>query len=187
MALNARFPLVAVFTAGLFAGGSADAGDAPSVTARSGEDLARAAAETWAPDARLIYVENDENLGPAGRSQRWGYLFHSSTEDGSRAYSVRGEKILHAADLGFTFDAPPLPAEWIDSESALAAAEAKGGSEFRTEHGAEIRSMFLVRGLFHPDDPDASTWAVVYDSPSAPGLWILVDAETGKVVKKWRG
>ena len=25
------------------------------------------------------------------------------------------------------------------------------------------------------------------DSPSAPGLWILVDAETGKVVKKWRG
>jgi len=173
--------------AALTASAAARAGDLPPATARGGEDLARAAAESWAADARLVYVENDEELGPAGRSARWGYLFHSPTEKTSRAYSVRGGKIVHAGDLGFVFDAPPLPDRWIDSEPALAAAEAKGGAQFRAEHEGEIRAMFLVRGLFHPRDPDAGTWAVVYDSPSAPGLWVLVDAETGKVVKTWRG
>ena len=47
--------------------------------------------------------------------------------------------------------------------------------------------MLLVRGLLHPEKPDRATWAVVYDSPDAPGLWVVIDAETGKVVRKWRG
>jgi hypothetical protein len=100
---------------------------------------------------------------------------------------VRGEKILHAGDLPFLFDAPPLPEEWIDSRAALAAAEDEGGASFRAEHAGELRTMLLVRGLFHPRDPDGATWAVVYESPSAPGLWVVVDAATGKVVKTWRG
>jgi hypothetical protein len=38
-----------------------------------------------------------------------------------------------------------------------------------------------------PEHPDVPTWAVVYESDSAPGLWMLVDAGSGEVVKRWRG
>jgi hypothetical protein len=171
----------------LAAAGAVRAEEPAAATARTGEDLARAAAETWASDARLIYVENDEAIESGGSSPRWGYLFHSTMRDASRVYSVSGGKILHAGDLPFLFDAPPLPEEWIDSAAALAAAEDDGGTKFRTEHGGELRTMLLVRGLFHPNDPDGATWAVVYESPSAPSLWVVVDAASGKVVKTWRG
>jgi hypothetical protein len=167
--------------------GPARPGDAPPVTARSGEDLARAAAEIWAADARLIYVENDQGLTLGGGSGTWGYLFYSPSEDACRAYSIRDDEIIHAEDLEFAFDAPPLPATWIDSAAALDAAEQSDGAQFRKENGGTLRSMFLVRGLFHPSDPDAATWAFVYGSPTVPGLWVIVDAESGKVVRRWRG
>ena len=186
MPFDPRSGLLA-FTAFALAVAPVRAGTTLSVTARSGEDLVRAAAEIWAGDARLIYVENDEDVLTDGSSLRWGYLFYSPSEDDARAYSVRGDEILVAEDLAFAFDAPPLPSAWIDSAHALAAAEAAKGAQFREEHDGRLRSMFLVRGLFHPDDPDSATWAVVYDSPAASGLWVIVDAESGKVVKKWRG
>ena len=50
--------------------GTARAGDAPPFTARAGEDLARAAALTWADDARLVYVESDAPLTPEGAAAR---------------------------------------------------------------------------------------------------------------------
>ena len=140
----------------------------------------------WAEDARLIYVENDEGVDAAGSAERWGYLFYSPALDAARAYSVRGEQIRTATDLDFDFAAPPLPGVWIDSAEALAVAEKKG-ADFREKHGATVTAMFLVRGLLYPEDPDVPTWAVVYGSSSTSGLWVVVDAVSGKVVKTWRG
>jgi hypothetical protein len=172
----------------LFAAGSAAAEDAaPPFSARAGEDLARDAAAAWSGDARLVYVENDEPLGDAGLAERWGYLFYSPSLDDVRAYSVRDGKIRTAVNPRFDFEAPPLPGEWIDSGEALAAAEKKQGREFREKHAGSVRAMFLVRGLLDPEHPDVPTWAVVYGSGSAPGLWVVVDAASGKVVKTWRG
>lgn len=162
------------------------AGEPARATARSGEGLARAAAVAWADDARLIYVENDEAVGADGAAERWGYLFHSPSREASRAYSVRGEKIVTAIDAPFEFAAPPLPGPWIDSGEALTAAEKKG-ADYRKDHGGRVRAMFLVRGLMDTAHPDAPTWAVVYESATASGLWVVVDARTGKVVKTWRG
>ncbi|NNE43969.1 MAG: PepSY domain-containing protein, partial [Gemmatimonadetes bacterium] len=162
------------------------AGDALPFTARHGEDLARDGAAAWADDARLIYVENDEGVDALGTAERWGYLFYSPALDAARAYSVRGDEIRTATDLEFDFAAPPLPGEWIDSAQALAAAEEKG-AKFREKHGGSVTSMFLVRGLLYPENPDVPTWAVVYGSPTTSGLWVVVDAVSGKVVKTWRG
>ena len=53
----------------------ARAGDHPPFSARSGLDLARDAARRWAPDARLVYLENDEPVAEDGTAVRWGYLF----------------------------------------------------------------------------------------------------------------
>jgi hypothetical protein len=168
-------------------GGVARAGEAPTFTAREGCDLARDAALAWSDDAELVWIESDEAVGEAGAAERWGYLFYSPGRDAARGYSVRDGRIRVAHDLGFAFPAPPIQAEWIDSGRALAAAEEAEGESFRAEHGGRVRSMLLVRGLLNAQDPGVVTWAVVYESASAPGLWVVVDARTGEVVRTWRG
>jgi hypothetical protein len=165
---------------------SAGADDASTRSARDGAPLALEAAAAWAADARLVYVENDEPVVASGQAGRWGYLFFSPSLAAARAYSVRDGKIRVASDFAFDFDAPPLPAEWLDSDAALAAAD-DHSRDYRKSNGTTVRSMFLVRGLLDPGDPDRSTWAVVYDAPAASSLWVVVDASSGKVVKTWRG
>jgi hypothetical protein len=166
---------------------AAMAGTSAPFTARRGVELARDAARTWAPDAQLVYLENDEMVSIDGTAIRWGYLFYSSTAGKARGYSVRDGKILEAADLDFDFEAPPLPDEWIDSEQALTAAEKKAGQAYRREHGGRLSAMLLVRGAFDEEKPDASTWTLVYTSDTAPALFVVVDAAKGNVVRTWRG
>ena len=59
--------------------------------------------------------------------------------------------------------------------------------EFREKHGGRLATMLLMRGAFHDGDPDRTTWTVVYTSPSAPSLWVVVDAADGSVRRTWRG
>ena len=165
----------------------AHAGEPVPYSARAGESLARDAATAWSGDAKLVYVENDEDVQLGGTAGRWGYLYYSEIRQKARAYSIRDGKIRTAIDLPFDFEAPPLPDEWIDSGAALLTAEKEKGADFREKHAGTLRAMVLVRGILHPDDPDAPTWAVVYDSETSPGLWVVIDARTGEVVKTWRG
>ena len=177
----------ALIAATALAGSPARAGDHPPYSALSGLEIARDAALTWSPDARLVYLENDEPVSADGNAVRWGYLFRSESRGKARGYSVRDGKILEATDLGFDFDAPPLPDSWIDSAVALAAAEGKAGAKFRLEHGGRLAAMLLVRGAFYDREPDASTWTLVYTSDNEPALFVVVDAAEGKVVRTWRG
>jgi hypothetical protein len=156
-------------------------------TARAGQALATEAALAWSDDASLIWVENDEPVTDTGDAARWSYLFYSAHRDAARAYSIRGSDVVSAQDLSFSFPAPPVEGEWIDSSRALAIAEGDRGAQSRRAEAGRLRSMLLVRGLLHQDAPDAVTWAVVYESANAPGLWIVVDASSGKVVRTWRG
>ncbi len=158
-----------------------------TVTARAGLEQAFDAARTWSQDAFLIYVENDEPLAAQGDATRWGYLFHSPTRGVSRGYSIQNGEIKVAEDLGFAFDSPPLPGLWVDSTDALLAAEEDAGREYRERTGGQVASIFLVGGLLHPKNPEAATWAVFYTSASEPSLWVVVDADTGDVVRTWRG
>ncbi|MBE0566767.1 MAG: hypothetical protein IH621_12450 [Krumholzibacteria bacterium] len=163
------------------------AGEPPAVGARAGLDLATDAARIWAPDARLVYLENDEDLTGQGTAARWGYLYYSPERDAARGYTVRQGRIAEAADLGFAFPAPPLPETWIDSGAAVAAAEQEHGRRFRQEQGGRLGSALLIRGALHDQRPDAATWAVVYVSDTGAPLTVVVDAATGKVVRTWRG
>jgi dipeptidyl aminopeptidase/acylaminoacyl peptidase len=163
------------------------AAERPPFEARAGLDIANAAAQAWSPDAYLVYVENDEDLNGQGAAVRWGYLFYSPSLETSRGYSVRDGRLAVAEYLTMKFDAPPLGAGWIDSGAALAIAEKKAGLEFRTEHGATLSTMLLMRGAFHGDDPDETTWTLIYSSPDAPSLFVVIDAAQGKVRRMWRG
>jgi hypothetical protein len=155
--------------------------------ARAGLDLAAAAARIWSADAALVYIENDETVGDDGSAQRWGYLFYSPALKKSRAYSIRGGAILVAEDLDMKFEAPEVNSGWIDSGAALSAAEQAVGRSFRQAHHATLSTMLLSRGAFSAQDPDETTWTIIYSSPDAPSLFVLVDAAGGKVRRTWRG
>lgn len=161
--------------------------EAPAVAARAGLDLAWAAARSWAPDAFLTYIENDESLDDTGASPRWGYLFHSPSLDQSRVYSIRDGKILVAENLDMKFEAPALAMDWIDSGAALAAADKSAGRNFRTRHQGRLATMLLMRGAFQDGDPDETTWTLIYTAPDAPALFVVVDAVGAKVRRTWRG
>ena len=165
------------------------AGEADAFSARAGLALAQEAASAWAPDARLVYIENDEPLHADGRCERWGYLFSSKSLGRSRGYSLEGDAIEVAEDLPFEFDAPPLPAEWLDSEGALSRALAEHVADETPAGSAPpaLRTMFLVRGVLSLDDPDAAAWGIVYASSNPDQRLVVVDARSGKVVRTWRG
>src|SRR5213075_3378283 len=81
------------------AGPRASADEPALFGARAGLDLAHEAADAWARDAVLVYIENDEDLDAQGAAARWSYLFYSSALDQLRFYSVRAGKILVAENL----------------------------------------------------------------------------------------
>ena len=47
--------------------------------------------------------------------------------------------------------------------------------------------MLLLRGAFEDGNPDQTTWTLIYTSPTAPSLFVVVDAVQGKVRRTWRG
>jgi hypothetical protein len=158
-----------------------------AVSARDGLALAESSARNWAEDSVLVYLENDDSVDAQGGAARWGYLFYSAHLDRWRAYSLSDDKVEEAGDLGFAFDAPPVDSEWIDSGRAFSAAEDAGGRDYRSDHGGALRNMLLIRGAFGEDDPNRTTWTLIYDAASAPSLFVVIDAENGDVVRAWKG
>lgn len=167
--------------------GVAGARDHTPFPAGAGVDGTAAAARVWAADAFLVYIENDEDVGDRGTAPRWGYLYYSPSLQKSRVYSLRDGAIVVAEDLEMKFEAPPLAARWVDSDAALAAADERAGRAFCREHHGRLSQMLLSRAMFESDDPDATTWTVIYTSPHAASLFVLVDAASGAVRRTWRG
>ena len=184
-----RWSVASLLLAALLFGAIAHA--EPTVSpARSGLGLAAAAATAWAPDAELVYVENDEPLDASGRSARWGYLFRSATLGRARVWSVRDGRIVTAENLELRFDAPPLPASWLDSDAVLSAfltaAEKATAQVARREGRGQLATMLLMRGAESGSDRDATTWTFVYAASGGAALHVVVDAATGQVKRTWR-
>ena len=159
--------------------------ESPVTSARSSLWLATVAAHAWAPDAQLVYLENDEALDASGRSARWGYLFRSASLGRARAWSVRDGRIVSAENLELRFDAPPLPAGWLDSDVVVAAAE-KAATSARREPRGRLVTLLLMRGAESDRDRDVTTWTFVYRAPGGASLHVVVDAVSGKVQRTWR-
>lgn len=179
--------VIAACTLFLFWSSAAHAGPKVPFTAHQGLELARDSAKVWAPDAELVYLENDEPLRSDGTAERWGYLFYSADADASRGYSLRDGKVLEATDLDFDFNAPPLSNSWLDSGVVLEVAEKEVGRAYCEAHQGQLSTMILIRGAFHEKDPDRSTWVVTYTSATEPALLVVVDAAKGEVVRTWKG
>ena len=165
----------------------APAAERVPVHARAGLDLARAAATIWSPDAYLVYLENDEPLDTHGAAPRWSYLYHSPALKKSRVYSIRDGKILVAEDLAMKFEAPPVAGEWIDSAEAFSISDEGPARRYCFEHAGRAATMLLMRGAIQENEPDRTTWMLVYNAPNLPSLFVVLDARDGTVLRTWRG
>lgn len=165
----------------------ARADDRTPVHAQAGLAIATDAARTWAADAHLIYVENDDVLDSHGAALRWGYLFYSPALKKARVYSVRTGRIVVAEDLHMKFEAPPIAGPWIDSGEALRISDHGVARLFRLEHDGRLDTMLLMRGAIQEDDPDHTTWMLVYTAPNIPSMFVVIDASDGTVLRVWRG
>jgi hypothetical protein len=163
------------------------AADRVPVQARAGLDLATAAARVWSPDAALVYLENDEPLDTHGAAERWGYLFYSATLEKSRGYSVRAGKIVVAEDLPLKLEAPPVQGDWIDSGTAYRLSDEGPARRYCFEHDGRLKTMLLMRGAIQEDDPNQTTWMLVYNAPNLPALFVVLAASDGRVLRTWKG
>lgn len=151
-------------------------------TARDGIVLASAAADAWADDARLVWIENDAPLAGDGRAASWGYLYYSPEKHAMRSYSVGSERIEVAQDHSVGAEAPAVESEWMDSVEAAQYVWEQGGGEFCGTEGS-LDKLLLVRGVF----VSGTAWIGIYRNGDGPRLYVVVDAQSGDLLRRWRG
>ncbi len=153
---------------------------AAPVTARAGLALAEQAADAWADDARLVWVENDSPLDAAGRAASWGFLFWSPTRGAMRSWSVRDNVIERAEDHAVTAPAPALEI-WVDSDAVVQGARSRALEA--CESGCALENLLLVHGVFDK----GTAWVAVFSTPEGPSIYVVCDAASGRVLRDWRG
>lgn len=151
-------------------------------TARDGLALAASAADAWADDARLVWVENDALIDAFGQAESWGYLYYSPGKHAMRSWSVHGAEIIEAVDQALVAEAPGLDANWKDSAEIAAAAVLKAAEELGVTSPV-FDSLVLVRGVFAP----GTAWVAVFSNGGGPRLFLLFEARSGDLQRKWRG
>lgn len=150
-------------------------------SARGNLMVAMTAADSWADDARLVWIENDSPLQRDGSAIAWGYLFYSAANGSMRSYSIRDGKIRLAEDHAVTTAAPSVEQAWKDSPEVAPQAW-KRAQEYCAE-GCELETMLLVSGVFH----SGVTWVAVFSSGQGPRLHVVVDASSGGFLRRWKG
>jgi len=95
---------------------------------------------------------------------------------------VRDGRITTAVDHTVSAEAPALDPAWKDSGEIAPLAWSGGGREFCAAGGTLVH-LVLVRGVFAPE----SAWCAVFDNGNGPDLYVLLDAKSGDVKKRWRG
>ncbi|UCE03590.1 MAG: hypothetical protein JSW67_05235 [Candidatus Latescibacterota bacterium] len=149
-------------------------------SARGCLEVALQAADAWADDAQLVWLENDAPVDAEGRADAWGFLFFSPQQGAMRSYSVREGVLALADDHAVTAPAPALET-WVDSGD-IAQRAWKRANE-KCESGCALATLLLVRGVFAHE----TTWVAVFQSTSGPRLFVVMDAANGKIIRDWRG
>ncbi|WP_210374148.1 T9SS type A sorting domain-containing protein [Rhodothermus bifroesti] len=114
---------------------------------------------------------------PDGKALLWVYLYGSSDADPQVLALVQGSSgtllpllLGSASQLGLPVPLPPLPTPFVDSDVAVAAAEASGGADFRLAVSNAVLVAMLA-GLFAPlanqpefvyEDPALPVWTIAY-------------------------
>jgi hypothetical protein len=154
-------------------------------TARDYYNAAEIVATGWHSDAALLYLfGTGDQMYVAGKTLSWTYLFESSMDDSLFLVNVSLGLPVYSGEVIDTFSIlEPLPTDWIDSDTAVAVAEANGGSDFRSNTGSNIILAGAGRGLYLLE-PTRPVWLFTYTDTTTYGttIMIYVDAQTGEYI-----
>ena len=163
-----------------------------SFTASHNKAIADSLMQQLNPDAKLLVIKSDSVFND-GTALSWFYHY--------MAVSVSSHYFLHTTFASAVYDSINeqildgpmiITGPWIDSDSALAIAEKKGGKEFRNNHPSyKIRAMLGQAGI----PSSVPKWHIYYVSLINPDdeLFINVDANlsnidvppTGNIVRQY--
>jgi hypothetical protein len=159
------------------------------LTAREAVERAAPAAAQWASDATLIFVGTAVVPGiyADGTAEAWACGYYSAMKDS--AYN------FYAAAIGPISFEPrpkegypslhPLGASWGDSDAACSVAEARGGRQFRNEHGDAIVAAMISRGA-GSQGAAGLWWDFTYYSPADTAIIrFKLDAGTFAPQPQW--
>jgi len=160
--------------------------------ARARFDEAVAQALARAPDA-LFYDLLETPADTTGRSPIWQYAFYSPSSDSTITVVQTGLLPLVFARAGAPESLAQVFGTWVDSDVAMAAAEAAAGAAFRAAHAGEAQTLTIRAGL-QPDVPTAATacYRVSYRAFDQAGtatdsLHVYVTMGSGVVVSPTAG
>ncbi len=104
-----------------------------AVTAGNHLNAVNTLASEWSNDAELAFVISEE-MDELGKAIQWIYFYYSESLDSFNLILNMGPVIVSGGIDEASEGIIPLPASWIDSDAAMAVAEANGGSDFRAAY-----------------------------------------------------
>jgi len=148
-----------------------------ATTASIAEQQALPVAQDWAGDAELwMIVSQGTNVDSIARTEVWNCLYYSPSVDSLHFVAVWGQlPIAEGPQEWIAPDTTTVPTGWLDSDEAIALAEAAGGAAYRNANEDIFVNAYLSR-WFHGPNPDLTVWKFEYTSSTANPLEFLVDA-----------
>ncbi|MBN2354993.1 PepSY domain-containing protein [candidate division KSB1 bacterium] len=139
--------------------------------------------QNWSADAYLVMIGNHANpVDIGGKAYWWFFIYYSPTLNENMAVFVMSGFVQGMQPPGWEqIYTKPLGTFIIDSDQALAVAEANGGADFRAQHNDMVQiNCYLAAGLF-PESPDKPVWQINYISDGDQRT-LFVDAQTGNIL-----
>lgn len=138
-------------------------------------------AKNWAADAVLVHVGFASPMPPDGTSSGWSYVFYSSSQGAYRVFYALATGPISSETISIR---PPsneaLPDDWIDSDIATAAAEASGGSAYRSRNPGLIMGGTVSKNMLdYWGRPSQAVWRFGYASGTESTMFIFIDAVSG--------
>ncbi|MDQ7066000.1 MAG: Ig-like domain-containing protein [candidate division KSB1 bacterium] len=155
--------------------------------ARSNLQTAKQFASTLVSDASLVGIMTPPFFGalqPDGQAIFWAFVFYSASADSFFQLMMSNSRVFGVSGADSFVSKQPLPDTFMDSDEALAKAEARGGADFRQNNPGAIMTAWLAYGLY-PQDPSLLVWMVQYGTYAMPQdqwLTFIFDAITGDVL-----
>lgn len=166
---------ISILLAVLFAcSGSVFAQFGSPVKAKDNLSTATTAAQAHASDAALYSVIGD-SAHADGTAYAWVHYFYSSSHDSIYAVTVvAGYPVVGASTSSTVNSSNVVGTPWVNSDVAMATAEAHGGSTFRYSNPTAYVSMVLGKKIY-PVNPAQTIWLITY-STTTSALVIAVDS-----------
>ncbi len=136
-------------------------------TAKINASVASATAIETAGDAQLVgvaatsFLFTTPNLNSEGDATFWSFIFHSASEDSFFQVILSNGLVVGEEEIEGWSTTRPVPENFIDSDAAIAVAEAEGGAAIRTADPTVLVEAMLAFGL-NQSNPDQLVWLVRY-------------------------